>query len=195
MTSGIADGPDRDEIDRDEIRRKLRTNFEQRLEMAVDRELAVAPLAIVPNHHFAAASAECIATFRDGHMIACVSLVQAVAEGIAKFICVRRKISSKKGQEARVKLLSSEKLITTACAEAFDRISAAQRNDFHHMNPAVPTDRAVLYGLAERALRDLATIEGEVFAYGFDAGRLVPRHPQYWDFGPEGTTTVHLRGG
>jgi hypothetical protein len=42
----------------------------------------VAHQGIVPNHHFAAASSECIDLYRDGYALSAVMVSQAVAEGI-----------------------------------------------------------------------------------------------------------------
>jgi hypothetical protein len=41
---------------------------------------------VIPNHFFSAASSECRETFIDGHYYACVSLAQAVAEGLVRFL-------------------------------------------------------------------------------------------------------------
>lgn len=175
-------------------RQELRSSFEARLDGMVQRRLAVAPHALIPNRHFAGASTECIDTFEEGHFIACVTLVQAVAEGIAKFVCLRTATRSGKDQNARVQRLFNAKVISAECVRAFHSISGMQRDDFHHMNPEVPTDWRVLETLAKKALNDLSVVEREIFAFQFEAGRLVPKHPQYWDATPKGTVSVFLRG-
>ena len=176
------------------VRESLRSSFEARLDGIVSRHLAVSPHALIPNHHFARASDECIESFEVGHFIACITLVQAVAEGIARFVCMRTATKSAKDQFTRVRRLLSAKLITAECAKAFHCISDMQRDDFHHMNPTVPTDWSELEALAKEALDHLATVEGEIFAFDFDEGKLTPKNPRYWDVRPNGTTTIYLRG-
>ena len=176
------------------MREHLQARFAAQLDSMVERHLAVTPHGVVPNHHFAAASAECIDCFRSGHFIACVTLVQAVAEGIARLVCLKTAIRTRSDQNQRVHRLRTANIVSAVCATAFQDISAAQRDDFHHMNPAVPTHHRVLEELAKKALRDLATIEAEVFAFDIVAGRLQPKNPLLWDIGPEGTVPVFLRG-
>ena len=59
------------------------------------------------------------------------------------------------------------------------------------MNPSV--NNVPFRDLAKRNLKDLATIEREIFAVSFDSGKLVPIQPLYWDLGANGTTSVFLR--
>src|SRR3954467_4248896 len=54
------------------VRENLRARFTAQLDSMVERHLAFTPHGGVPNHHFAAASAECIDSFRAGRFIACI---------------------------------------------------------------------------------------------------------------------------
>ena|SRR6266545_2768014 len=56
--------------ERSRIESDLRQVFEQTLPERVERADALAQHPILPNHHFAAASAECIDLWRDGYFLA-----------------------------------------------------------------------------------------------------------------------------
>lgn len=176
-----------------QVRRDLTSLFESKLDGMVARTLALNHQRIVPLHHFAAASSECIDCYRAGHFIACITLVQAVAEGIAKFVCGTVPLKAGKDQDQRVERLRTAHTITDACADAFLRISAAHRNDFHHMNPQVPTDPVEVERLTAAALADLAAIEGEIFGCDLVDGRLRPKQPRYWNLQADGTVPAFLR--
>jgi hypothetical protein len=176
-----------------QVRRDLTSLFEAKLDGMVARTLALNHQRIVPHHHFAAASSECIDCYRAGHFIACITLVQAVAEGIARHACSEMAIEPSDYQRARVKRLHASGAITDTCAVAFLLIIAAHRNDFHHMNPQVPTDPAVVERLTAAALADLAMIEGEIFGCDFVDGRLLPRQPRYWTLQADGAVPAFLR--
>ncbi|MCZ7617193.1 MAG: hypothetical protein M5U32_02415 [Myxococcota bacterium] len=47
--------------------------------------------------------------------------------------------------------------------------------------------------LAQRNIRDLATIENEIFEWRTSDGKLVPVRAKYWDLQPDGSIPVFLR--
>ena len=116
---------------------------------------------------------------------------QAVTEGIWRFVLERNQVQADRDRPAVAATLVERGILSTECAEALGRIWRSFRNDVHHMNPnvgAVPFQE-----LARRNLKDLATIEREIFAVSFSDGKLVPIQPLYWDLGADGTTSVFLR--
>src|SRR5687767_7035456 len=59
---------------------------EARLPARLERVARTSVHELIPNHFFSAASSECRDAFIDGHFYACVSLAQAVAEGLVRFL-------------------------------------------------------------------------------------------------------------
>ena len=153
------------------------------------------PHGIIPNHHFAKASSECIGLYRDGYLLSAVMVSQAVAEGIWRFVLERNQIGGgkKKNRPTIAAVLVGRKIISAECADAFGRIWRSFRNDVHHMNPKVSTVK--FPEVAKQNMDDLATIERELFAvtFGAEAGKLVLVQPRYWDLQEDGTTQVFLR--
>lgn len=182
--------PDQD-FRRDDLKRGMRQVFDQTLDERVERYLEVAHQGIVPNHHFAGASSECIDLYRDGYALSAVMVSQAVAEGIWRFVLERNQVQADRDRPALATTLVERRVLSAECADAFSRIWRSFRNDVHHMNPSV--SRVPFRELARRNLLDLAAIEREIFAVSFDNGKLVPIQPRYWDLQPGGTTSVFLR--
>ena len=184
------------EISRSEdLKRRMRAALEQTIEIRVERYLEVAHQGFIPDHHFAAASSECIDVYRDGHLISAVMVSQAVNEGIWRFVLERNQIQVGDGKKidwpAIAEELVERKIISTECADAFGRIWRSFRNDVHHMNPSVSA--VPFRELARRNMVDLAAIEKEIFAVTFSNGKLVPVQPRYWDLQADGTTSAFLR--
>jgi hypothetical protein len=174
-----------------ELKREMRQRLEGTLDARVERYLEVAHQGIVPNHHFASASSECIDVYRDGYSLSAIMVSQAVTEGIWRFVVEQNDVQSERDRPALAATLVERKILSQDCADAFGRIWRSFRNDVHHMNPnvsAVPFKE-----LARRNLMDLAVIEREIFGVTFDNGRLVPLQPKYWDLREDGTTSVFLR--
>jgi hypothetical protein len=178
-------------LQRDELKKEMQAILEQTLDERVERYLEVAHQGIIPNHHFAAASSECIDLYRDGYSLSAVMVSQAVTEGIWRFVLERNQIQAERDRPAVGATLVERRILSTECAETFGRIWRSFRNDVHHMNPSVT--RVPLRELAKRNLLDLAVIEREIFAVSFDNGKLVPIQPRYWDLQAGGTTSVFLR--
>jgi hypothetical protein len=176
---------------REGLKRDLRAILEQTLDERLERYLEVAHQGIIPNHHFAAASSECIDLYRDGYSLSAVMVSQAVTEGIWRFVLERNQIQADRDRPAVAATLVERRILSTECAEAFGRIWRSFRNDVHHMNPSVTG--VPVRELAKRNLLDLAVIEREIFAVSFDNGKLVPIQPRYWDLEAGGTTSVFLR--
>ena len=165
--------------------------LEQTAEERVDRYLEVHHQNIIADHHFAAASAECLDLYRDGYFLSTVMVSQAVAEGIFRFVLDRNGLAPHLERPEMARLLVKRGIVSERCAEAFVRIWTSFRNDVHHMNPKVA--EVPFTELAKRNVDDLATIEREIFAYRINDGNLTPEQPRYWDLQADGTVPVFLR--
>jgi len=86
-------------VRRMQIEDSLRSYFDATIKGRVDRHLEVAHQGIIPNHHFAAASSECIRLYTDGYFLSAVMVTQAVAEGIRKFVVERNGIRIDDGND------------------------------------------------------------------------------------------------
>ena len=63
----------------------------------------VAHQGVIPNHHFAVASSECIKLYRDGYLLSAVMVSQSVTEGIWRFVLERNQIQLKELKGRRKK--------------------------------------------------------------------------------------------
>jgi hypothetical protein len=153
---------------------------EARLAGRAERAARTNVHGIIPNHFFAAASSECRDVFIDGHYYACISLAQAVAEGLASFLGDFHHVGAKKDPVQRVRRLCAKGAITKGALDTFLRIWGNDRNTFHHVNRDIPTDHAELERRAEECVRSLFEIESEVFAFDIVDGKIAPKKPAYW---------------
>lgn len=167
-------------IQQKQVEESIRQEFEGTLPERVTRYLQVKPHPITPNTHFAAVSAQCSLLFRDGHFYGCIALTQAVAEALVKFLCRKNSWKPAKEFEANIERLSVRNVISDELKESFLMIWE-NRDDYHHLNPSIETDRRKLEELAREKARLLAGIESEIFHFAVVNGELVPKHPKYWD--------------
>ena len=168
----------------------LRQRDEQTREDRADRYLEVHQQGLIPNQHFAPASAECLYLYRDGHFIATVMTTQAVNEGILKFVAERNNISYKDYLDL-LTIFVSQGIFSQDCFDASKQIYGSFRNDVHHMNPKVAT--IDFQELAKKNIQNLSVIEREIWAAYHDDKGLVPLQPKYWEKNPDGTVTISLR--
>ena len=159
---------------------QLKRLDEARLSGRAERAARTEVHGVIPNHFFAAASSECRDLFIDGHYYGCISLAQAVAEGLATYLGRLHQVGAKKDPQQRVRRLQTKGAITDGSMKAFLLIWGTDRNTFHHLNEDVPTDYGELEQRAESCVRALLAIESELFAFSINEGRLVPTHPIYW---------------
>jgi len=171
----------------DTLKQEFQLTFEQR----VKRHLELRPHEIIPNSHFAAVSAECYSLYRDGHFYGAVSLAQSVSEALVKFLCTKNGWKPNKEFEANIKELVNRQKIAQELADIFTRVWK-DRNDYHHLNPAIEQERQKLESLAKSKLTDLRIIEADLFAYSSKEGKIVPKYSKYWDIN-NGTVPVFLR--
>lgn len=173
---------------------RLRSMFEMKLASLIQRADQTEVIPIIPNHYFSAASSEIREMFIDGYFMGTITLSQSVAEGLSRFLCDRNKLRGYLKQEhsKRLIILQSENIITPESKTSFDKI-AGWRNDFHHMNENIKTNRSELESKAKLNVDCLFQIEKEIFDHSFSKGELVPKYPQYWDISADGTTEAFLR--
>jgi hypothetical protein len=170
----------------------IKQEFEQTLSSRVERYLKVKPHGIVPLTEFAPVSAECTLLFRDGHFYGSIALSQAVAEAIAKFLCQKNGWKPKKNFEENVAKLQTRQFISNGMKDKFLRIWE-KRDDYHHLNPTIETDREKLEALAYEKVLLLKEIESEVFKFSIVDGKLVPENRKYWVLQQNGTVPVFLK--
>ena len=63
-------------------------------------------------------------------------------------------------------------------------------NDFHHFNPNLDTNALELHTTAIACLKQINTIEMDVFSYKFEDGKLVPTNLKYWPTNQSDKTQV-----
>ena len=159
---------------------QLRLHDQARFNERKERAARTRVHGIIPSHFFSAVSSECRELFIDGHYYGCISLAQAVAEGLSRFLGQMHSVSAKNDPEKRVGRLHDAKAISKFSYEAFVQIWGNDRNTFHHVNTDIPTDHSVLAARAEECVNALYTIESEVFAFDIVEGAIVPKNRAYW---------------
>lgn len=178
-------------VEKAQLKDTLQQEFEYSLQQRIDRYLELKPHGIIPNSHFAAVSAECHLLYRDGHYYGTISLTQAVAEALVKFLCKVNGWKPDKVFEDNLEQLEKRGKIVGDLKTKFLEIWQ-RRNDYHHLNPQVEQDRQKLEQLAKEKLSRLKQIEEVLFAYSANSGKLVPKFPKYWDQ-KDGKVAVFLR--
>lgn len=178
-----------DEWKRDEFKRMTEAGIPGRAERAGRTKVH----GVIPNHFFSAASSECRDVFIAGHYYASISLAQAVAEGLARFLGDFHGVGAKRDPPQRVRRLQSKGVITKRALDAFLRVWGNDRNTFHHINENISTDHEELERRAEECLNALLEIESEVFAFEISDGKLVPKNLAYWPKSDPDHVNVFLR--
>ena len=180
-----------EQVLREHIKGTLRRRLEESIEERVTRWLEVRHQRIVAGQHFAPASAECLALYRDGYFISTVMVTQSVAEGIFRLVVKRNNVTDEGDRPEVAKHLVDKRIISQECADAFVRIWKSFRNHVHHMNPDVANVPFVK--LAKRNITDLATVEKELFAFRRSKEKFIVANPKYWDCLPDGTAPAFWR--
>lgn len=163
-----------------ETEQSFRQEFEQSLPERIRRLSELNVAWMIPNHHFAPASAECILLYRDGHYHGCISLVQAVTEAVVRFICRKSGFSPRKNYETNIRNLMRRGFISNQIKNYFLKIWD-NRNDYHHLNENLLKEKKVLESLAKEKINLLHQIQQEIFGFNIRKGKVVPKHPEYWD--------------
>jgi hypothetical protein len=175
-------------------REQLKRTDESRLSGRAERAARTSVHGIIPSHFFSPVSSECRDVFIDGHYYAAISLAQAVAEGLARYLGDFHKVGAKKDPAQRVKRLRSNDVISQQVLDAFLRIWGNDRNTFHHVNRDIQNDHQELERRAEECVNALLEIESDVFGYEISMdGKIVPKTPEYWPRADSEHAQVFLR--
>ena len=170
----------------------MKQEFEQTLPERVERYLQVKPHGIIPNAPFAVPSSECSLLFRDGHFYACIALVQAVAEAIVRYMCDIDFKKHGKVFEKNVEKLHTRKFIDDKLRESLLKIWD-KRDDYHHLNSNVKSDRQTLENLAKEKACLLVELESHMFEFRVaNDESMIPKYPKYWKISG-GQAEVFLR--
>ena len=179
-------------IKRKQLEEDLRGDFLATLNERISRYQELDFIQLTPNTHFAFVSVECINLYRDGYFLACIALCQAVAEAIVRLMCERSKFTSISNEyEKNVENLHKRK-IEPDCKELYEDIWKG-RNDYHHLNPTIPSEKSRLQDIAKSKIIALHRIESRVFEFKIVNGAVLPIYPKYWDFDENGMLNVYLR--
>jgi uncharacterized protein YutE (UPF0331/DUF86 family) len=177
---------------REQLVSELLQECQHYAEERASRYLSIKHHGIVANTEFAAASAECIDLFRDGHYYGAISLSQAVAEALVRHMCRTSGWRPAGKFEENVQTLKRRGVIEEDVASRLVRLWE-RRDDYHHLNRSVATERNALEELALTKVRDLAEIERWVFGFSFRDGKLALHRPQFWPGGSSNSVPVYLR--
>jgi len=179
-------------IKRKQLEENMQGEFLATIEERISRYQELDFIKLTPNTHFAFVSVECINLYRDGYFLACIALCQAVAEAIVRLMCERSKFNSlSQDYEENIKNLH-KRAIQPDCDELFKEIWK-DRNNYHHLNPTIPTEKSKLQDIAKSKIIALHRIESKVFEFNIVDGAVSPRYPKYWDFDENGMLNVYLR--
>ncbi len=159
----------------------LKQDFLATRDDRISRYLELDFIKVTPNLHFASITVECILLYRDGYFFACVALCQAVTEALVRFICERNGRVGPHFVKFKTNIGKLKKLgrIPTDWIEAFERIWE-NRNDYHHLNPDVPTQKEKIRVIAKDKIVALLDVESKVFAFEWVDGAIKRTHPDYW---------------
>ena len=193
------------ERNREFIEQDLKVGFQITLDDKVNRSLRMPLQQIAPNQYFAAPTRECFDMFVEGYFYGCITLVQAVAEGIVRFLVTKNpavQVSDMTDYGQCVNALQRDRsnpVISDKAFAAFGSIRGPRkgkedRNIFHHLDESIELDKKKLEARAEQCIKSLCEIENEIFAYTSHQGKMVFKNPQYWPPGDEqGDVRVMLR--
>ena len=182
----------RETIRRAELEHTLKADCLGTISERVSRYLELNFIEVTPNANWAFISAECTLFYRDGYFFACIALCQAVAEAIVRDLCKTNRLKVTKSFDTNINRLCSQKEISNECKEALGTIWKG-RNDYHHLNPNVPTQRTRLQAIAKSKMIALGAVESEVFAFEWVGGAIKPKYPKYWSKTNDGLLDVFLR--
>ena len=178
-------------IRRAELEHTLRGECLSTISERVTRYLELDFIKVTPNEHFASISAECVRLYRDGYFFACIALCQAVAEAIVRLLCTKSGFKADKVFEKNIDTLRRRK-IKPDRSELLEEIWKG-RDDYHHLNPKVPTEREKLQAIAKSKMIALHGVESGVFAFERVGGAIEPKHPKYWPEARDGLLNGFLR--
>ena len=181
----------------DQIEERIKNEVLSTLGERAARARRIQEMSLVPYGPFAGPSSECLTLFRDGRFYGCIALTQAVIEALVRHVWqtkMKMKRTKAGSDESNLKSLCSLGVINTDLKTRLDLLWI-ERNDFHHLNPGIETDRNKLEAIALKNLQMLGDLERMFFGYSVNEGMLVPEHPEYWPVEEPGKVLVFMRAG
>jgi hypothetical protein len=186
------EGEMRKAIRRRELEDTLKGESLSTISERITRYLELNFTEVIPNEQpFAPISAECIRLYRDGYFFACIALCQAVAEAIVRLLCTKSRFKADKVFEKNIDTLNRRQ-IKPGCSELLEEIWKG-RDDYHHLNTKVPTERTELQIIAKSKIIALHNVESRVFAFEWVGGAIKPKYHKYWPETQNGRLNVFLR--
>jgi hypothetical protein len=92
-----------------------------------------------------------------------------------------------------IKNLNTRRVISDDLKDTFLE-TWSKRNEYHHLNNTIETDKQILEEIAYTKILLLRKIESEVFKFSFtNKGELVPENKKYWELQEDGLIKVFLR--
>ena len=175
------------------VENDLKNSFDQSFPDRVERYLRVKVHDYVSLTFFSHVVAECREMFASGYFYGSISLSQAYAEALARFIAEKFEKSPPRDYKKNVQKLSKRKLITEDVADAFLAIHGKDRNNFHHFNKEIEDNIQSLETRAEDCLKRLNTIESNIFAYSWTEQGFKPKYAKYWHKKENGEIAAYVR--
>ncbi|MCJ7508323.1 MAG: hypothetical protein MUO85_06275, partial [candidate division Zixibacteria bacterium] len=129
--------------------------------------------------------------YRGGYFFACISLCQAIAEAIVRLLCEK---NNEKSPNFR-KGINTLKKLRKEIPEDWIRILQEiwkDRNNYHHLNPEVPTQKTKLEKIAKSKIGALFDVERMIFAFDLVGGTVKPKYPKYWNEPKNGMLNIFL---
>ena len=179
----------------EEMKTLMRSAFEAGLPGRMERAAKVNLQQFIPSHWFAAAASESASMYIAGFHYGCISIAQAYVEALSRFLVSHHKLKPCKDFATRWARLRDAHHVS-----ALDYDSAmsiySDRNDFHHLNSALPSDHKDLEDRAEACLNAIHTIESNIFSYSINPeqpGQVLFKNPNYWPSAGNEHARVFLR--
>lgn len=150
---------------------------------------------IIANHYFSYVSSECQLLFESGYYYGCIALCQSLAEAYARFL-YERWIGEEdpKTFGARINKLQVAGIQPDVSKLLSDMYGGQQRQDFHHLNKAVPPGYQQLKVIATEKINLLNKVESQVFEYRYtDGGGIKVKYEIYWDKKDSSHLSSYLR--
>ena len=145
---------------------------------------------IIANHYFAHVSSECQLLFENGYYYGCIALCQSVAEALARFMYEKWTGNSPAEKfGANIQKIQNTDVQPDVSSLLKDIYGGQQRQDFHHLNKTVPTEKGQLRSIATGKIGLLNKVESQVFEYEITEEGLKFKYPKYW----EGANGLYLR--
>ena len=103
-----------------------------------------------------------------------------MAEAIVKYVCDIDFGKHDKVFEKNVEKLHTRKFIDDKLQKALLKIWE-KRDDYHHLNSSINSDRDALEKLAKEKTCLLVEVESEIFKFSFgNYGSIIPKYHKYW---------------